>query len=376
MNNTNSIRDKILELHNRIGTTDDPNAALDAIKEIINLLRYERRNWSDLAEMLRVRLALELGVVDPQKNPIIRRIIAAYAMVGGANSSNERLKAIETTKQAINKKNWADLTEMLRQAFAWRNIGPDQAVSAPVAGIPALEMAHWVISEFVYLKTVHEYIAAALWVFHTYVFREFLYTPRLAALSPAGGSGKSTFFGTLKELIYPVHRYVSLTTAALRRLVDGGGTVLIDEFDNAQLDDPTFRAILNANRSEDRTGHVERNEVVSPTAYAPIGYGANSAALALPTRTVDRSIIINLYRAPRGHEPRKLNDLNAAADLHTVRRAIADWVPHAPAKINRHPEMPPELGRGHLRNNWLPLIAIADTFGEEWAHVRARRLSR
>ena len=91
----------------------------------------------------------------------------------------------------------------------------------------------------------------------------------------------------------------------------------------------------------------------------------------------DRSIKIELSRKLRHEKVDRIpNRENAYADL---RAKIARWAAdHAEQLKNAHPDIPKELSdRG--RDNWEPLLAIADAVGGDWpvwARTAARRLSR
>jgi hypothetical protein len=88
-----------------------------------------------------------------------------------------------------------------------------------------------------------------------------------------------------------------------------------------------------------------------------------------------RAIVIDMQRTARTDLRRF--DMNVAAvrqRVDVVYAYIQSWVRSKP-EINPDPELPKEL-RNRVADNWRPLIAIADTFGDVWAaKARAAALS-
>ena len=80
-------------------------------------------------------------------------------------------------------------------------------------------LVDWALRRFLYLED-HQYTALTLWILHTFVFREFQHTPRLALLSPVRNCGKSTALGLCAKLCLRARKFSSVTTAVLPRIID------------------------------------------------------------------------------------------------------------------------------------------------------------
>ena len=108
------------------------------------------------------------------------------------------------------------------------------------------ELVDFALRRVLFLKD-HQYTALTLWVLHSFVFREFQHSPRLALLSPVRGCGKSLALNLCEKLCAKARKFGSTSTAVLPRLIDSEGpTLLLDEADNLGFsNDLTLCAILN-----------------------------------------------------------------------------------------------------------------------------------
>ena len=229
----------------------------------------------------------------------------------------------------------------------------------------ALELVHHMLQQFVSLKSPAEYIAVALWVLHTFVFDQFLISPRLALISPVRGCGKTTLLATLERLTAKSTRTDGVSPAAIYHLIDDAqySTLLIDEADNADLGrNGLLRAVLNSGHRKGGSitrlirGEPKRYSTFSPIAIAAIG--------ALPLPIMARSIVINMQRSDRAKTLRRLDDANATVDLDLAYRYCFMWA--RKVQFDPNPELPAKL-RNRAADNWRPLIAIGDIFGPHWS---------
>jgi hypothetical protein len=144
-----------------------------------------------------------------EKDKARKRLADLLAMMGSANEAEREAARRKIDEYlAKHRKNWNDLSELMQkksgdaQDSSWDNAAWDEnrtaeqtAGDAINAGLPStavkyppnvLELVHFIFTEYLDMK-VHEYIAAALWVLHTYVFEYFSFSPRLAFTSPVRG---------------------------------------------------------------------------------------------------------------------------------------------------------------------------------------------
>jgi hypothetical protein len=211
----------------------------------------------------------------------------------------------------------------------------------------------------------HEYVGTVLWILHTHVFNQFMVTPRLAALSPVRGCGKSKLLLLLERLSANPDRHDNITAAALFRLIDEGApTLLLDEGDNLGLRmDRNIRGVLNSGWLRDGhntrviRGVSQRFSTFAPIAIAAIG------TLTLPL--LQRSIVLQMHRTLRTNLKtfEALNTPEETDRFDKVRRQIITWAQNA--KFRKDLQLPKKL-HGRPADNWRVLISIADTFGAPW----------
>jgi hypothetical protein len=209
----------------------------------------------------------------------------------------------------------------------------------------------------------------ALWVLHTHVFDHFVCTPRLTFVSPAPDCGKTTALALLERLAFMADKSDSATPASLYWLLQQGPrTLLLDEMDNAELaHNAELRRFINSGHRQGGAmrryigGRVRRFSTFAPAALAAIGTNK-----PFPSAIVSRSIVIKMQRSRRRLQRIKASDMG---DLYTVHGQIRLWVFNKP-ELNLDPPLPPKL-RTRPRDNWIPLVSIADSFGPAWGE-RAR----
>jgi Protein of unknown function (DUF2786) len=230
----------------------------------------------------------------------LRQIAKLFAMMGSPNP-NESANAREKLQELLAKHNktWNDLPELLPRTASPPAEDERAASSAPPSSaapdVNALDLVHYILEDYADLKE-HEYVAVALWVLHTYVYQQFMVSPRLALLSPVRGCGKTTMLGLLELLAAKSERSDHISPAAIWWVVDQKRpTLLLDEADNLGLmNHGPLRAVLNSGHR--KGGHItriigggpKRFETFSPMALAAIGM--------LPLPILHRSIVIHMER--------------------------------------------------------------------------------
>ena len=199
-------------------------------------------------------------------------------------------------------------------------------------------------------------------------------SPRLAFLSPVPECGKTTALSVLRGLVPRALPTSNITPAVIFRVIEQRQpTLLIDEADTFMQGDD-MRGILNSGHTR-ATAQVWRCEGDSrepkgfstwaPVAIAKIG--------DLPETLESRSIVIPMQRRrpDERKQPVGAEDRQAFADLaSTAARWAAD---HGEALADANPDLPAGLFNG-TRDNWRPLIAIADAARGHWPE-RARRVA-
>ena len=290
------------------------------------------------------------------KDRVRDRLAKLFAMLGSDNV-NER----ENTRSLIdeilrkNRKNWNDLTELLRTeapATDWKIDDNDTPPSGKAAdtNVNALDLTRYVLEDYLELKP-HEYVVISLWVLHTYVYRQFMVTPRLALISPVRGCGKTTLLALLEYLTAKGRKDDGITAAAIFRLIDREHpTLLLDEADNLGLgQNGILRAVLNSgHRKGGSQTRVIKNEAKTYSTFAPM---AIAAIGMLPLPIMHRSIVIRMERKTR--EDLHRLDENDLDNINIAYAVIRTWA--RDIKLQHDPELPKEL-RNRAADNFRPYL--------------------
>lgn len=215
--------------------------------------------------------------------------------------------------------------------------------------------------------------AEALWTLHTYAHDAATVSPILALTSPAKRCGKTTALTLLSGLVRRPLLGSNITPSALFRTVEKyRPTLLVDEADTFLPERDELRGILNS-------GHARAAAVVvrtvgddhdvrtfstwAPKAVAMIG--------ELPDTLRDRSIAVRLQRRRRDEKVTPLR-LDRLGEYEPLRRRCVRWAAdHLSALRSAEPVVPEELD-DRARDNWRPLLAVAEAAGGAWPE-RARR---
>jgi Protein of unknown function (DUF3631) len=233
-----------------------------------------------------------------------------------------------------------------------------------LAGSPpdVFALVDWMLRRFLFLED-HQFTALALWILHSFVFREFQHTPRLALLSPVRGCGKSVALNLCAKLCWRAHKFGSVSTAALARLIDQDQpTLLLDEADNLDFAKYTLLlAILNDGfEGGGIRSSVFNNEPRGFKLFAPLALGAIGR---LPLPLMSRSIVINMFRAsPRNAKQLERFDLKnreLLADVDVISHCAFDWAQQVRTRLDTDPVMPDRF-YGRAADRWRVLFSIAD----------------
>ena len=238
-----------------------------------------------------------------------------------------------------------------------------------------LNDVHEFLARFVVFPTDHAHTAATLWAAHTHVMDAWEVTPRLAALSPEPGSGKTRLLEVLSTLVPAPMHAVNATPAALFRSVNDMAelpTILFDEIDTVfgpkAKDNEEVRGFLNA-------GH-RRNAV----AYRCVGMGTTqtvqsfpsycAVAVAglndLPDTIASRAVVIRMRKRAPGEHVEPWRHRESEPEGHALKDRLATHTQaHAHRFQSNYPVMPPGLV-DRPADVWESLIAVADAAGEEW----------
>jgi len=221
--------------------------------------------------------------------------------------------------------------------------------------------------------------ALTLWTLHAHAHGASDVSPLLALTSPEKRCGKTTALHILGALVPRPLPAANVTAAALFRAVEQfRPTLLVDEADSFIRDREELRGILNS-------GHVRASAVVVRTVgdehearafstWAPKAVALIDSGTTLPDTLRDRSVVIPMRRRRPDEAVERLR-LDRLGALEPLRRRAWRWArDHGDALGGADPGLPSGL-HDRARDNWRPLLAIADLAGGDWPD-RAREAAR
>lgn len=355
-------------------------------KDVADLFVAEHENAKTVIEQLIARSqdALDLALAKAPKGSTRERWQYAkqhvLPLLAKLEDEGERNAAIDDTAKALSLKATDLRRELKPQTDAEETTDNGELVlhdpelwAEPVNGMALLDELARAVSRFLsasedIFKTV------ALWVVYAYAYDLFDVSPLLAVLSPEKRCGKTTLLILLNALVPRPLAIANITASALFRTVEKyRPTLLIDEADSFLTDNEELRGILNSGHRK-ATAYVIRTTgdeheprrftTWTPKAIALIG--------ALPGTLEDRSIAIRLQRKRANDQTERLR-LDALNEFEHLRQRAARWVEDTKEVLRlAEPQIPTEIQNDRARDNWRPLLAIADAVGGDWPEQTRR----
>jgi len=213
-------------------------------------------------------------------------------------------------------------------------------------------------------------VAIALWCLHSHAHDAARHSPILFVSSPTKRCGKTNLLSTISMIVPKPLSATNVTPATIFRAIDRWRpTMLIDEMDTFISDKSELRGVLNSGHTRSQAYVIrcvgedslpKQFSTWTPKVFAAIG--------SMHPTLEDRSIMINLKRKLPSEEVSRIpKDRNAYLEL---QRKCARWGnDHLEALRKANPELPEMNDRA--RDNWEPLLAIAEACGGDWP-ARAR----
>jgi hypothetical protein len=248
--------------------------------------------------------------------------------------------------------------------------------AAPVTTAEVLDALVVAITRHVILSA-ETAVAVALWIAHTWVFNRFDHTPRLGITSPTKRCGKSTLLEMLRIMCRRPLKADNISASGVFRTIErlGLASILIDEADTFLPTADQIRGVLNS--GFERSGAVIRTEEVRgelrPVRFPTFAPVALAAIGQLPTTLADRAIPVVMQRKAASERVEKLRDGRNRANLVDIARMLSRWA--ADVWLSTNPAIPTAMGdrEGDIA---VPLLAVADSAGQEWSGRGRRALLR
>lgn len=227
------------------------------------------------------------------------------------------------------------------------------------------------IKKYVYLPDGAAEVSA-MWILHTYILRDYVFTPRLFIHSPEPRCGKTTFLDILEYLCYKPLQVSSITGPSMARMITiqkGTITLLADEADRyLDNDNDTLCKVLNSGfqrgkkimctETNGRSMKPKLFDCFAPCAIAAIGN--------IPITVKDRSLTITMKRKTFADKIEKLRYRQVHQEMNKLRskckrfimdheQEIVDSTPNVPSALNDRTADVSEI-----------LFAISDSISPEW----------
>ena len=226
------------------------------------------------------------------------------------------------------------------------------------------------IRDHVIFQSKYEPDAISLWIAGTYLMDHWTRFPKLLIVSPERECGKTTALEAIEGFVFNGKMASSITAAALTRCIEKDApTLMNDEADLTLQDNKQLQAIINA-------GHTRRSAVrILSDETAGKKWEPKEMSLWCPQviagigdfedTLISRSISIGLRRKGINEEIIYLDDryFDEQAEM---RSALVNWsITIDPEVRLRVPPVPDGVGN-RMRDNWLPLLQIAQLAGVSW----------
>lgn len=354
-------------------------------KDVADLFAAEGDGAKTILDGLKSRAvdALDLALSDAPKGSARQRWRYArervIPLLLRLQDQGERSAAVEDAAKATGLKA-ADLRAALKPQDSQADGGPDKGAEfvlsdpepwpEPVNGAALLDDIAATVGRFLSASD-HAFRTVALWVVYSHAFDVFDISPLLAIVSPEKRCGKTTLLTLLSALVPRPLAIANITAAALFRTVEKyRPTLLIDEADSFLTHNEELRGILNSGHRK-ATSYVIRTSgdeheprrftTWTPKAIALIG--------ALPGTLEDRAVLIRLQRKRAQDRTERLR-YDCLGEFEHLRRRAARWVSDMSESLRAaDPAIPSQITNDRARDNWRPLLAVADAAGASWPEL-------
>src|SRR5262249_55551716 len=205
----------------------------------------------------------------------------------------------------------------------------------------------------------------ALWVGQSWIHQHGTYSPILGVTSAERDSGKSTLMGVVAFLVRRSLLSVGVSAAALYRSIEKWNpTFVVDEADDAFVDNPDLRQVINSGWTrgqgvmgcEPDTKEPRRVSTFCPKAVALKGR-------KMPDTMLSRTIFIEMKRRLRSENVnhfRHTDDVGFAR----MRSQLARWAEDHGESLGAALPDQPEGFINRTASNWQLMFAIADSLGQ------------
>jgi hypothetical protein len=297
------------------------------------------------------------------------RIAALWHHVHGAPGANagERANAFTALKQLQADFELSDC--QLAYIAEYQTLDPSSRIVERPRRENAFEITLAVIDDVKLVMPFEHLVIDTAWILHTYVFTQFLHTPRLLIHSRGSGFGKTVRLSILRELASQCRCWVAPSAAVIYHFLETCplSTLVIDDAERMDWGRKSLLVqVIDAGHRQGffipRFDPVRKKIVEYPT-FAPLALGLlldryfREMFLSQVTQVLTRSIVCEMQKSNAGLDQIKPGDPRFVP----VRVVIARW-----AETFRRPEIPVSLPQGlfaRCATNYQALAEVADSLG-------------
>lgn len=255
-------------------------------------------------------------------------------------------------------------------------------MTEPREGEVILDRIHDFITRFVALPSPEAADAIAAWVVHTWALDCFDTTPRLAALSPEPGSGKTRLQEVLELVVRNPMATFNVSAAVLFRSMtmedDNGNvlrpTVLLDEADTifgprASKDHEDLRGFINAGyrRGSNTQRAVIRGNSIGIETFPAFAAVCIAGLDDLPDTIMTRSIVIRMRRRSPSETVLPFRRRLYVGEGRDIQERCDAWCAYRYEALSDLDVVLPDGIEDRAADIWEPLILIGDTAGPRWS---------
>lgn len=253
--------------------------------------------------------------------------------------------------------------------------------NAEIDGADLFARIHSFLLRFISYPSPEASVAHLLWIVHTHLMDAWFTTPRLAALSPEPGSGKSRLLEITALLVLrPILSVMSSPAYVLRKIADQENrpTILYDEIDAVfgpqARGNEDLRAMVNAGYRRGATiGRclTENGKIIPqdlPT-YGAIAFGGLGD---LPGTIMSRSIIIRMRKRIAGETVDSFRPSQNEPEGQLLRDELSVWAESVADAAGIAEAVMPEGIADRDADVWKPLLTVAELAGGPWPDMARR----
>ncbi|MEE8587517.1 MAG: DUF3631 domain-containing protein [Acidobacteriota bacterium] len=198
----------------------------------------------------------------------------------------------------------------------------------------------------------------------TFVYERFFIAPLLEISSPTKRCGKSTLLDVLWSCCHRALACSNISEAALFRAVDKyRPTLLLDESDTYLKKNEALRGVINSGHHKGSPAVRCTGEDFDPHQFDTFCPKAVAGIGDLAATLRDRAVTIRLRRktAKDSLKPVRLEELHRKGSK--LRSRCKRWASDNAHLLKRDPEDVPPALNDRAKDNWRPLLAVADLAG-------------